>query len=225
MGEGKAPVCVTPEEAGAAAAELENFTFHTPDVYMRYPHWVNYVRSLLETDVRPADDLPLGLHRAHHARPAAAGRSRTAGARPGRLAGGASSVTDGALVALRPATGEILAMVGSADFYDEAHAGQVNMAIRPRQPGSSIKPLTYTAAFEKGWTPATLIWDVPSEFPPSRRSQRPIRPYKPVNYDDRFHGPVTVRIGAGQLVQHPGRQDARFRRHLRSQPTRPSTRA
>ena len=41
------------------------------------------------------------------------------------------------------------------------------MAVSPRQPGSSIKPLTYTAAFEKGWTPATLIWDVPSEFPPS----------------------------------------------------------
>ena len=57
----------------------------------------------------------------------------------------------GALVAIRPNTGEILAMVGSADFYSEAIDGQVNMAVTPRQPGSSIKPLTYAAAFEKGW--------------------------------------------------------------------------
>ena len=70
-------------------------------------------------------------------------------------------VTNGALIVIRPATGEILAMVGSADFYNEAIDGQVNMAVSPRQPGSSIKPLTYVAAFEKGWTPSTLIWDVP----------------------------------------------------------------
>ncbi len=57
-------------------------------------------------------------------------------------------------------------MVGSADFFNEDIDGQVNMALAPRQPGSSIKPLTYAAAFEKGWTPATLIWDVRSEFPP-----------------------------------------------------------
>ena len=76
-------------------------------------------------------------------------------------------------MAIRPSTGEILAMVGSADFYNEAIAGQVNMAISPRQPGSSIKPLTYLAAFEKGWTPATLIWDVPSEFPPSGEPDDP----------------------------------------------------
>ena len=59
-------------------------------------------------------------------------------------------------------------MVGSPDFNNEAISGQINMADSPtRQPGSSIKPINYVAAFEKGWTPATLIWDVPSEFPPS----------------------------------------------------------
>jgi membrane carboxypeptidase/penicillin-binding protein len=71
-------------------------------------------------------------------------------------------------------TGEILAMVGSADFYNEAIDGQVNMATSPtRQPGSSIKPLTYLAAFEKGWTPSTLIWDVPSYFTPSGQPDDP----------------------------------------------------
>ena len=87
---------------------------------------------------------------------------------------------NGALVAIKPSTGEILAMVGSPDFYNDAIAGQINMAVSPtRQPGSSIKPLTYVAAFEKGWTPATLIWDVPSEFPPSGDPNDPREPYQP----------------------------------------------
>jgi membrane carboxypeptidase/penicillin-binding protein len=89
-----------------------------------------------------------------------------------------------------PNTGEILAMVGSADFYNEAISGQVNMALtETRQPGSSIKPITYLAAFEKDWTPSTLIWDVPGSYPPSGRADDPSAPYEPVNYDGRFHGP------------------------------------
>jgi membrane peptidoglycan carboxypeptidase len=110
---------------------------------------------------------------------------------------------NGALVAIRPLTGEILAMVGSADFYEEDIDGQVNMAVAPRQPGSSIKPLTYVAAFEKGWTPATLIWDVPSEFPPSGRPDDTRPPYEPVNYDERFHGPVTVRTALANSYNVP----------------------
>ena len=103
-------------------------------------------------------------------------------------------VTDGALVAIKPSTGEILAMVGSPDFNNDANAGQINMAVSPtRQPGSSIKPFTYLAAFEKGWTPATLIWDVPSEFPPSGLPNDPNPKYVPTNFDHKFHGPVTVR--------------------------------
>jgi membrane carboxypeptidase/penicillin-binding protein PbpC len=94
-------------------------------------------------------------------------------------------------------------MVGSADFFNEDIDGQVNMAVAPRQPGSSFKPLTYAAAFEKGWTPATLLWDVPSEFPPSGDPNDPRDPYKPVNYDGRFHGPVTVRTALGSSYNIP----------------------
>ena len=79
------------------------------------------------------------------------------------------------------------------DFYNEEIDGQINMAISPRQPGSSIKPITYVTSFEKGWTPATLIWDVETEFPPSGNPNDPRDPYIPTNYDNRFHGPVTVR--------------------------------
>jgi membrane peptidoglycan carboxypeptidase len=77
----------------------------------------------------------------------------------------AAGANNAAMVLLKPDTGEILALVGSVDFDDEAISGQVNMSLQPRQPGSTIKPLDYVSAMEKGWTPATLIWDVPKQFP------------------------------------------------------------
>jgi membrane carboxypeptidase/penicillin-binding protein len=101
--------------------------------------------------------------------------------------------TNAALVALKPDTGEVLAMLGSADFNDPEIDGQVNVTLRLRQPGSSIKPVTYVTAFEKGWTPATLIWDVQTEFKDALG-----RPYVPKNYDGKEHGPVLVRQALAQ---------------------------
>ncbi len=106
--------------------------------------------------------------------------------------------TNAALVAINPATGEVLAMLGSADFNDPEIDGQVNVALRLRQPGSSIKPVTYVAAFEKGWTPATLIWDVQTEFTDALG-----RPYVPKNYDGKEHGPVLVRQALAQSLNIP----------------------
>ena len=110
-------------------------------------------------------------------------------------AGGANNA---ALVALQPQTGEILAMVGSADFNSEAISGQVNMALAPRQAGSSIKPLVFLSAFERGWTPATLLWDLQTEFPDGVNP-----PYIPKNFDDEFHGPVRVRPALGNSYNIP----------------------
>lgn len=109
--------------------------------------------------------------------------------------GGANNA---ALVVLQPQTGEILAMVGSADFNNEAISGQVNMALAPRQAGSAIKPLVYLSAFERGWTPATLLWDVQTEFPDGANP-----PYIPKNYDDEFHGPVRIRPALGNSYNIP----------------------
>ena len=116
----------------------------------------------------------------------------------------------GALVALQPSSGEILALVGSPDFYNETASGQVNMAVSPRQPGSAIKPLTYVAAFEKGWTPSTLIWDVPSEFPPSGQPSDTRPPYEPANYDGRFHGPITLRYALANSYNIPAVKTLQF---------------
>jgi penicillin-binding protein 1C len=195
-------VCVDALSVATASSELQDYTFRPAAVPMRYPHWVNYIRQLLETQFDPQTiyrsgfsvytTLDPGLQDA--AEEIVASQVESLADR---------HATDGALVAIRPGTGEILAMVGSADFYNEEIDGQVNMAVSPRQPGSSIKPLTYLAAFEKGWTPATLIWDVPSEFPPSGNPNDPRPPYKPVNYDERFHGPVTVRTALANSYNVP----------------------
>lgn len=97
-------------------------------------------------------------------------------------------ITNGAALVTNPKTGEILAMVGSADYFDFAHDGQVNVVIRPRQPGSSIKPLTYALAFEQGKKPSDLIDDTSITYQIAGS-----RPYTPRNYDNRFRGKVTLR--------------------------------
>ena len=79
-------------------------------------------------------------------------------------------------------------MVGSLDFHDEDIDGQVNVALAPRQPGSALKPLFYAAAFEKGWTPATTIWDIPTTIEIAGEPD-----YEPRNFSGEFKGPVTVR--------------------------------
>ena len=103
------------------------------------------------------------------------------------------NASNGALVAIRPETGEVLALVGSADFDNVEIDGQVNMALAPRQPGSSIKPFVYLAAFEQAdksgrssagrrarWSPTS-----PKGFPDGANP-----PYVPVNYDGQEHGLV-----------------------------------
>ena len=93
-----------------------------------------------------------------------------------------------ALVAIDVPTGEIRAMVGSRNFFDDEYDGQFNVALAPRQPGSSFKPLVYVAGFEKGYTPKTILYDVNTSF-----SNAIGEPYEPKNYDLKERGPVTIR--------------------------------
>lgn len=195
-------ICMDPVAAATAANELKNYEFKSPDIQIRYPHWVNYIRTLLEAQFDPQTIYRSGFSVYTTLDPGLQDLAQQiVTEQVARLVD--RHATNGALIAIRPATGEILAMVGSADFYNEAISGQVNMSVSPRQPGSAIKPLTYTAGFEKGMTPATLIWDVPSEFSPSGRSDDPSPVYKPVNYDGRFHGPVLARTALGSSYNVP----------------------
>lgn len=102
--------------------------------------------------------------------------------------------SNAALVSLDPKTGQVLAMVGSRDYFDDSVDGQVNVALQPRQPGSSIKPIVYAAAFEKGYTPNTILYDVVTNFAASGT------PYEPHNYNGKEYGPVTMKKAlAGSL--------------------------
>ncbi len=104
------------------------------------------------------------------------------------------NASNAALISVDAKTGEILAMVGSQDFGDEDIDGQVNVAIMPRQPGSSIKPVVYSAAFEKGFTTETILYDVNTVFPSTPK------PYEPHDYDQKERGPLTMRAAlAGSL--------------------------
>jgi membrane peptidoglycan carboxypeptidase len=88
-----------------------------------------------------------------------------------------------AAIVLDGPTGEILAMVGSADFNNKAIEGEVNIVTSPRQPGSSIKPYVYASAFEKGFNPATLLLDTNIDF----------GNFKPLNFDKKFYGAISMR--------------------------------
>ncbi|MCA9984650.1 MAG: transglycosylase domain-containing protein, partial [Anaerolineales bacterium] len=100
----------------------------------------------------------------------------------------AHDVDNASVVILKPGTGEILTMVGSLDYFDSENDGQVNVALQPRQPGSSIKPITYAAAMEVGWTTGDVLWDVPIKLDLGNGELM-----QPVNYDGRYHGPILLR--------------------------------
>ncbi|MBN1230955.1 MAG: transglycosylase domain-containing protein [Anaerolineales bacterium] len=186
-----APICVSFDAASEAAYALRDYEFTETVVEMKYPHWVNYIRTQLEAMYEPGTIYHSGFNVYTTLEPALQDLAQEIVAKQ-VAALEENNAQSGALVAIQPSTGEILAMVGSVDFYNEDISGQVNMAVSPRQPGSSIKPFTYTAAFEKGWTPATLIWDVETDFPASE-DPYDTNIYTPVNYDGKYHGPVLAR--------------------------------
>ena len=105
-------------------------------------------------------------------------------------------VGNGALIAMDPKTGQILAMVGSKDYFDASTDGNVNVVLRERQPGSSIKPVTYVTAFKQGYTPASVVMDVKTEFPGGEGQP----PYVPENYDGKFRGPIQFRYALGNSI-------------------------
>lgn len=107
-------------------------------------------------------------------------------------------VQNGAGLILDPKTGEVLAMVGSRNFFDSEHDGQVNITLQSRQPGSSIKPITYALALSSGATPSTTIDDTPICFTLTGQPN-----YCPKNYDGRFHGKVTLRTALASSYNIP----------------------
>ena len=107
------------------------------------------------------------------------------------------NVTDAAVVAIEPRSGRIAAMLGGATDGDPRHGGAINMTTTPRQPGSALKPFLYAAAFERGYTPATPLLDVPTTFETLDAT------YAPLNFDRTFHGVVPLRVALASSLNVP----------------------
>ncbi len=114
-----------------------------------------------------------------------------------------------AIVVMDPHTGEILAMVGSRDYFDKEIGGNFNASTGHRQPGSTFKPLVYSVLFNKGFTDQTILYDVPIQFNPDCAPDDFTTHescYAPGNYDDKFRGPMTIRNALAQSINLPAVQ-------------------
>jgi len=108
-------------------------------------------------------------------------------------------ISNAAAVVIDPKSGDILAMVGSVDYNNDVF-GKFNAALGFRQPGSTLKPFTYALAFENGQTPSTMLMDTETEFTTGKETSPP---YKPVNYDAKYRGPVQIRYALGSSLNVP----------------------
>jgi len=114
--------------------------------------------------------------------------------------------TNAGLVAIQPQEGDVLVMVGSRNYFDEEIDGNFNVTLAPRQPGSSIKPIVYASAFQDGYTPDTVVFDLKTQFsancaPYDTSNEAPC--YSPNNYNNKFLGPVTLRNALPQSLNIP----------------------
>jgi 1A family penicillin-binding protein len=185
---------LSPEESDRVAAAPIQLT--PPVATMVAPHFAFYVRDLLERQYGP-DQLYRGGLRVVTTLDVGwqAEAQRIVRERVAELQ--ARSASNAALIMLAP-NGQILAMVGSADYTNPAIDGEVNVALAERQPGSALKPVVYAAAMQKGWTPATIIWDTPVSYPSGDGAV-----YAPRNYDNQWHGPQRLRMALANSLNIP----------------------
>jgi len=198
---GGAEVLVRANEAGGIVggmailqiAEIETTAFQPGQARVTHPHFVDYVRKLVEAELGADALFQRGLNIHTTLNPALQEAAQAALSNQVRgLKAAASGVNTGAVMVTDPNTGAIHAMVGSHDFNDEL-AGQVNNALTYQQPGSAIKPFVYMLALQNNdgsfLTPASIIWDVPIIEDLGAGGI-----YEPQNVDRRFHGAVPLRF-------------------------------
>lgn len=186
---------ITEEQRAEAVASLPNVEFLPRGASFKAPHFVQYVQEILEErygersvqmgGLRVTTTIDLELQEEAQK----------------IVAEEIAEVEDldignGAAIVLNPQTGEILAMVGSKDFEDEENDGQVNVTLAQRQPGSSIKPITYMTGLRKGYSASTLFMDVPTVFPAGAGQPD----YEPQNYDGQFRGPIQMRYALANSI-------------------------
>lgn len=188
---------ITREEEKNGVAQLDRIKFTVPRLAIDAPHFVFYVKDLIDKEygqklVDEGVEVKTTLSKEVQETAEKIVKEEISKLKE-------YNATNAAVVVLDSKTGEILAMVGSYDFNDEKF-GKFNAALGLRQPGSAIKPITYATAFEKGYTPATVLMDVSTEFSSGATGDTP---YRPVNYDGKFRGPMQVRFALGNSENIP----------------------
>jgi len=186
---------ITVAEEKAALAKMSSLTFSQSRMSMNAPHFVFYVKDLIEKEygtkildqgLKIKTTLSLDVQQ----KAEKIVKEEIEGIQKYK-------VGNGAVVVLDSQTDEILSMVGSYDYNNEEY-GNFNAAVARRQPGSAVKPITYALAFEKGYTPATMLMDVKTTFPVKDQAD-----YQPVNYDGKFRGPVQLRFALANSLNIP----------------------
>lgn len=180
-------------ESEASQAKQEPLDFAPAKESIQAPHFVFYVKELLESEfgeriveqggLKVTTTLDMRLQTL---------AEETLKNNQDRLKG--LGATNAALTSLDPKTGHILAMVGSLDYFNEDIDGNVNVTVRHRSPGSSIKPFVYAVAFQKGFTPDTILVDAETDFGQG---------YRPKNYNLKNYGPLTMRTALANSLNIP----------------------
>lgn len=189
---------ITQEQEKEALSQLEDVKFIGKGASLKAPHFVMYVKDLLEqkysTNLVEQGGLKVTTTLDWELQEKAQQIIAEEIEKVESL-----QITNGAAVVMDPNNGHILAMVGSKDFSAEDYDGQVNVALSLRQPGSAIKPVTYVTGLRKGYTASTLLMDVPTVFPGGIGQPD----YAPVNYDGKYRGPVQVRYALANSLNIP----------------------
>lgn len=194
--------------AAARQALQEGLSFAPANTSLTAPHFTVYAQGELERLMRslgysPEDITAAGL-RVYTTLDQDVNRlaQRAAANQVAQLR--AKNVSNAAVVITKPASGEIIAMVGSIDYNNEAIDGSVNVTTAFRQPGSTMKPFTYAAALERGMSTIDVLWDTRA------RIALPGLPvYSPRNFDNAFHGPMTMRAALANSYNIPAVQTLR----------------
>ncbi len=190
------------------AAKATKVTFLTPNTSsITAPHFVFYVEQYLENKYGP-DVLQQGgwsvVTSLDADLQAEAEQVVQAHATSNQTQFNASNT---GMIAIDPTNGQILVMVGSRNYFDTTIDGNFNVTLAGRQPGSTFKPFAYAEAFEKGYTPDTVLFDVRTQFSTSCSASDVANDtppcYSPVNYDGKFRGPMTLRDAIAQSINIP----------------------
>ncbi len=181
----------------------DGLSYNPPEAPLRAPHFTVYAQqelvSLLQSLQIPDAQIAKGGFKVYTTVDLDINDMAQQAARNQIASLSGYNTTNAAVVVLKPVTGEILAMVGSVDYNNDAIDGRVNVATSLRQPGSTMKPLTYSAAMEQGMTPGDIIWDTPID----------VDGYQPVDYDRNWHGPVRMRTALANSYNIPAVQTLR----------------